>query len=87
MTRTSEAVPTKTTKSLLAEMAKNGIPALRTHLHERVAYKALFERSCGLTELDQQQVSGVPQALRNAGALADEVTDLLKSLLSKQVAA
>ena len=87
MTRTSEAVPTKTTKSLLAEMADNGIPALRTHLHERVAYKALFERSCGLTELDQQQVSGVPQALRNAGALADEVTDLLKSLLSKLVAA
>jgi chromosome partitioning protein len=87
MTRTSEAVPTKTTKSLLTEMAKNGIPALRTHLHERVAYKALFERACSLTELDPKEISGVPQAVRNADALADEVTDLLKSLLSQQAAA
>ena len=61
MTRTSSAVPTKTTKTLLAELAANGIPALRTHLNERVAYRALFERRCSLTELDPSVVNGVPQ--------------------------
>jgi chromosome partitioning protein len=87
LTRTSSAVPTKTTKTLLAELAANGIPALRTHLNERVAYRALFERRCSLTELDPSVVNGVPQALANAEALADEITALLLSLSDQQVAA
>jgi chromosome partitioning protein len=87
MTRTSNAIPTKTTKTLLAEMAANGIPAMRTHLNERVAYKAMFERKSSLVDLDPAQVSGVAQAIKNANDLADEIIDLLRSLAKRQVAA
>jgi chromosome partitioning protein len=87
MTRTSNAIPTKTTKTLIAEMAANGIPALRTQLNERVAYKAMFERKCSLVDLDSSQISGVPQAIKNANEVADEITDLLRSLATRKVAA
>lgn len=87
MTRTSEKIPTKTTKRLLANMAAAGVPALRTHLNERVAFKSLFEDKCELTELNASTVSGVPQAIRNADTFTDEVEKLLHALLTQQVAA
>jgi chromosome partitioning protein len=80
LTRTSEKIPTRTTKALLAEMATGGIPALRAQLNERAAFRVLFERKCELHELDESTVSGVPQAIRNADVFADDVTTVLHEL-------
>lgn len=80
MTRTSDAVPTRATRKLLSELDRAGIPALRTHLNQREPFKAIFEHGCELRELDPKHYTGLPAALQNAEALADEITDLLRTL-------
>lgn len=87
LTRTSEAVPTRIQKKIVADMAANGVPALRTALNERAAFKAVFEYRCALSELDPAKVSGVPQARANADAFAAEVADLVREIVAGRAAA
>jgi chromosome partitioning protein len=87
MTRTSDAVPTRATKKLIAEMAAKGIPAMSRHLNQRVPYTSLFELNCTLSEMDAKQISGVPQAIQNANEFTDEVVELLKGIVAGRVAA
>lgn len=87
MTRTSEAVPTRATKSLIKKMTDQGMPFLTTHLNERVSFKSLFEQNCTLWDLDPKKVSGVPQAIENAEKFTNEVVDVMKAIVSGRVAA
>jgi chromosome partitioning protein len=82
-TRTSVAIRTRTFQSIEDEFAENQIPMLRTHLHERDAYRALFAFGGALSGLDPTQVSNITAAIANARLFSDEV---VKSLKSKKAA-
>src|SRR5215212_11264068 len=87
LTRTSPQIPTRAERKILQEMATGGIPSLKTHLHERAAFKALFEYKAALVELDPMKVNGLAAALANAETFTDEVIVLLKSIVRGKAAA
>jgi len=77
ITRTSPLIKTRLEKEIVGVLTKADLPMFKNHLHERQAYKAVFARRLALNELDQQSVSGVPEAIANAEKLAEELTDVL----------
>ncbi len=77
LTRTNPAIATRIEKEIVGALADAGLPLLRTHLNERQAYKAMFVRRLTLGELDADNVNGLPEALRNAERLVDELVDVL----------
>lgn len=83
LTRTSPLIQTKLEKEIGTALKDAGLPQFATHLHERQAFKAVFARRLALDELDTKQVSGVGEAMANAGKLADELVD---ALTAKEVA-
>lgn len=85
-TRTSPAIPTRAEKAIIAEMGRNGIAVLRTHLNERAAFKAVFEHRKALHELDPALVNGLPAAIENAQKLAGEIVQVVRELMSKVAA-
>jgi chromosome partitioning protein len=60
------------------------VPAFRTQIHERDAYKALFSFGGGLDSLDPEQVSNLDNAIANAREYAAEVIAMLKSVTRPQ---
>jgi chromosome partitioning protein len=85
-TRTSPQIPTRNEKLITEELRSAGIPLLRTHLHQRSAYQALFAYRRALEELDPALVNGLAAALANASQLAGEVVDLLRELQQRAAA-
>jgi chromosome partitioning protein len=85
-TRTSPLIPTRSEKLITEELRSAGIPLLRTHLHQRSAYQALFAYRRALEELDPALVNGLAAALENASRLAGEVVDLLQDLQQRAAA-
>lgn len=85
-TRTSPAIPTRAEKAIVAEMQRNEITVLSTHLNERAAFKALFAYRHTLAELDPEKVSGVPAATENANKLAGEVVGVVRQLAKGEAA-
>ena len=78
LTRTSAAIRPRTLQHIRDEMARNNVPVLDTHMHEREAFRAIFSFGGSLQALNAGQVSGLEAAIRNAHALAAEVVSLLK---------
>ena len=76
MTRTNPLITTKIEAGIYQSLANAGIALMKTRLHERQAYKAIFVRRVALTELDAT-VNGLPGAIENAERLAEEVVDLI----------
>ena len=87
LTRTNPAISTRIEKEIVGALANAGLPLLRTHLNERQAFKAMFVRRLALSELDPGQVNGLPEALRNADRLADELVDVLSPRAAEGAAA
>ncbi|MBS1984057.1 MAG: ParA family protein [Bdellovibrionales bacterium] len=85
-TRTSSAIRTKTLSHLQHEFEKNKIPAFRTHLHEREAFRALFSFGGSLETLDPHQVGGLENAIANAREYTAELIRLMQPLAGKAVA-
>jgi chromosome partitioning protein len=85
-TRTSPQIPTRNEKLITEELRSAGIPLLRTHLHQRSAYQALFAYRKALEELDPALVNGLTAALENASQLAGEVVDLVRDLQQRAAA-
>ncbi len=77
-TRTSVAIRTRTFQGIEDEFAANNIPMLKTHLHERDAYRALFAFGGALSGLDPAQVSNITAGIANARLFANEVVNTLK---------
>ena len=75
LTRTSPLIATKLEREIVGVLKGAELPQFTTHLNERQAFKAVFARRLSLTELDQTQVSGVPEAIANADKLANELAD------------
>lgn len=72
---------TRIQKQIITDMEANNVSALETEIAQREPYKAIFEHRCGLADLAEHKVSGVPQAIENANALADEVEAILRRLV------
>lgn len=77
LTRTSPIITTRIEREILSALTNANLPLMRTKLHERQAYKAIFVRRLGLHELDPIRINGLREALRNAEDLADELTNIL----------
>lgn len=80
-TNTSAAIRPRTLSSIEAEFAENGVNVLKTRLHEREAYRALFSFGGTLSTLDQANVRNISAAVDNARAFTSEVVDLLRQNL------
>ena len=76
MTRTNPLITTRIEKGIYRALADASIALMKTRLHERQAYKAIFVRRLALSELDDS-VSGLEAARENAERLADEVVHLI----------
>ncbi len=78
-TCTSAAIRPRTLSSIEAEFASNGVPVLKTRLHDREAFRALFSFGGSLASLDGANVRNVPAAIENAQAFAKEVVGVLRA--------
>lgn len=90
-TRTSVAIRTRTFQSIEDEFASRGAPMLKTHIHEREAYRAIFSFGGTLLTLNSADVSNLKGAIFNAHAYVNEVISILmkhtpKSTKSMEVA-
>ena len=72
------AIRTRTFQSIEDQFASNNIPMLKTHIHEREAYRAIFSFAGMLKDLSDKEVSNVKGAVINAHAYVGEVIALLK---------
>ena len=79
MTRTNPLITTKIEAGIYRALADADIALMKTRLHERQAYKAIFVRRQSLAELDNT-INGLDGAKENAERLASEVIDLLTEL-------
>ena len=77
-TRTSVAIRTKTFQAIEDEFASKNIPMLKSHIHEREAYRAIFSFGGTLQTLGEGDVSNIRGAIINAHAYVSEVVALLK---------
>lgn len=82
-TRTPAAIRSRTLTHTQTEFQTHNIPAFRTHIHERDAYKALFSFGGDLQSLDPGQVSNLQNAILNAKEYAGEVVAMLRSVMRK----
>lgn len=57
---------------------------MKTRLHERQAYKAIFVRRMTLEELDES-INGLPAAIEIAERLASEVVDLVATQFGREL--
>lgn len=86
LTRTSPIIATRIEREIVAALQAAGLPLMKTRLNERQAFKAMFVRKVALHELDPASVNGLPEALRNAHNLADELVDLLSKKSRRAIA-
>jgi chromosome partitioning protein len=84
LTRTNPIITTKIEREIVDALEGAGLPLMRTKLHERQAYKAIFVRRLALHELDPTQINGLAEALKNAEGLADELVDILAPAVAGQ---
>jgi len=78
-TRTSAAIRPRTLQHIRDELTEAGVPILRTQMHEREAFRAIFSFGGTLWTLEPGQVANLPAAMGNARAFAAEVVAELRS--------
>lgn len=83
MTRTNPLITSKIEKEIYKTLDNVEVPVLRTRLHERQSYKAIFVRRLTLYELGSD-VNGLVAARENAAAFAEEVIDFVSNAGEKR---
>lgn len=78
-TCTSAAIRPRTLSSIEAEFAANGVAVMKTRLHDREAFRALFSFGGTLAGLDPASVRNIPAAVENAQAFAQEIVAVLRT--------
>jgi chromosome partitioning protein len=76
--RTNAAIRPRTLQHIREEFQKHKVPSLRTQMHEREAFRAIFSFGGTLESLEASQVSNRDAAIRNARELAGEVIAMLR---------
>ena len=84
LTRTNPAIKTKHERAIVDGLANAGLFLMRSQLHQRQAFQALFAHGATLDELDPAEISNLGAAQANALALAGELVDLV---IEKEAAA
>lgn len=84
LTRTSQAIRSKGLKRMMESITKNNIDVFGTELHEREAFKAIFDHTVTLSQLKPTQVSGLDKARLNASSLTAEIIVKLKKNPAKK---
>lgn len=78
ITRTSPAIQPRTLKYVQRQFEGAGVNVMRTQIHERDAYKALFIFGGALATLDPAEVRNIETAISNARSYVKEVLKVLK---------
>ena len=76
-TRTSPAIRTKSLRRMQESLNANHIDTFATEIHEREAFKAVWDYACTLYQLTSSQVSGLEKAIVNAETFAVEVVKII----------
>lgn len=77
LTRTNPRIRTRTLAHVQRIFEDAAVPVLRTELHEREAFRAVFSFRTTLDELPRDQVANLDRAIENAEQFAVEVVSLL----------
>ena len=78
LTRTSVAIRTRNMAHIQRGLIDAGVPVLKSELHEREAFRAVFSFRQPLERLDPVEVGNLNKAIANAEAFATEVIELLR---------
>ena len=78
LTRTNVTIRTRTMTHIQRGLIEANVPVLKTELHEREAYRAMFSFQQPLEKLDPADVSNIDKAIVNAEQLTSEILDLLR---------
>jgi len=78
LTRTNVTIRTRTMTHIQRGLIEANVPVLKTELHEREAYRAMFSFQQPLEKLDPADVSNIDKAIVNAERLTSEILDLLR---------
>jgi len=84
LTRTSPAIRSKGLNRMLESLGANKIASFIVEINEREAFKAVFDHTCTLAQLEHAQVSGLEKARKNSAEFAAEAIQKLGSLQSKK---
>lgn len=80
LTRTKAAVKGRTSRHVAGQLrAIKDIYVLKTEVHEREPYAAMWSTATSIRSLDPREVNGLPRAIENAAAFAEEIVILLQS--------
>lgn len=85
--RTSAAIRPRTLQHIKAELDGAGVPIFETQMHEREAFRAIFNFGGTVESLQANQVGGLEGAVANARAFAGEVLSTLRRPAAKRPAA
>ncbi len=77
-TRTSAAIRPRTLQHIRSELDRAEVRILKTQMHEREAFRAIFSFGGTLATLEASQVTNLPAAITNARALAAEIVSELR---------
>ncbi len=78
LTRTNVTIRTRTMTHIQRGLTDASVPVLKTELHEREAYRAMFSFQQPLEKLDPADVNNIEKAIANAEQLTSEIVDLLR---------
>ena len=80
LTRTNSAVRTRSLAYIQKSLIKNGIPVLKTELHERDAFRAVFAFQQTLQGLKAAHAPNIERARINVGELVAELLETFDAL-------
>lgn len=77
-TRTNPQIRTRTLSFLKKDFLDRGVPVLKSELHEREAFRAMFSFRQTLQELNPDDVANIDKAIANADELVSELVRTLR---------
>lgn len=72
-TRTNPVIRERSLRRIIGDLQEHGVQILDVEVHQREAFKAIFEYAVPLEDLDPEVVPGLEKAKENAAAFAYEV--------------
>lgn len=84
-TRTSPAIRTKSLRRMQENLDTNHVETFSTEIHEREAFKAVWDYASTLYQLKASQVSGLDKAIANAEAFTVEVVKKIQNNRSEKM--
>lgn len=84
MTKTKNAIQTRTLKNIAANLERAHIPIMKTQLFERETFRSLFSFGGTLQDIDPRQAYKVEDAIANARLFAAEVFAMFNTVGSTE---